>query len=53
MTDKNFKLSKSAKRMVTSLGKYNAEFKKLIIIAEDNYTKIKNKKTRRIEDAVV
>ena len=49
MADKNFKLSGETKSLITSLGKRDNVFKKLMIQAESNYQKHKNRKTRRTE----
>lgn len=49
MTDKNFRISKEAKALISSLGKRDNVFKKLIVEAEEKYNKTKNQKTRRTE----
>ena len=49
MPDKNFRLSKEAKALISGLGKRDNVFKKLIVEAEDRYQQIKNRKTRRTE----
>ena len=49
MPDKNFRISKEAKALISGLGRRDNVFKKLIVNAEDNYQKFKNRKTRRTE----
>ena len=49
MPDKNFRLSKEAKALISGLGKRDNVFKKLIVEAEEKYQQNKNRKTRRTE----
>ena len=49
MPDKNFRLSKEAKALISGLGKRDNVFKKLIVGAEEKHNNFKNKKTRRTE----
>jgi hypothetical protein len=49
MADKNFKLSSEAKSLISSFGKRDNVFKKLMVQAETNYQNHKNRKTRRTE----
>ena len=49
MPDKNFRISKEAKALISGLGRRDNVFKKLIVEAENKYQQIKNKKTKRTE----
>jgi hypothetical protein len=49
MPDKNFKLSKEAKALISGSGKRDNVFKKLIVEAEEKFQQNKNRKTIRTE----
>jgi len=49
MPDKNFRISKEAKALISGLGRRDNVFKKLIVEAEEKYQQIKNRKTKRTE----
>ena len=49
MPDKNFRLSKEAKTLISGLGKRDNVFKKLIVEAEEKNNNFKNRKIRRTE----
>lgn len=49
MPDKNFRISKEAKALISGLGRRDNVFKNLMVKAEEQYQNFKNKKTRRTE----
>lgn len=47
MPDKNFRISKEAKALISGLGRRDNVFKNLMVKAEEQYQNFKNKKNKK------